>query len=147
MKDAILALRGASEALSRVTLHLESLLRETKILIVEDDADIREALASILTKRGYVVFRASSARLGLEAMRRDKPDVVLLDLAMAPMSGWDVIEAIHADPSISHLPILIITATQGPTPVGFETFRKPIEQSKLVAAIDRLCALSGRSHD
>lgn len=143
IKDAIQSLRLASSAIGKAAEHLESLVveRARRILIVEDDEDVRESLASVLRGRGYEVLLAPCGRIGLDSMRTQTPDVVLLDLMMSPVSGWDVLNEMAKDQVIAHTPILIITGSDAPAAPALR-LQKPFSMEKLIEAVDRLCTLS-----
>src|SRR5262245_29549972 len=70
------------------------------VLVIDDEPTPRELLRSILEAQGYVVSLAASGEEGLEQIRANPPDLVLLDLAMTPLSGWGVINLLrtHASP-------------------------------------------------
>ena len=84
-----------------------------KILIVEDSETIREMVAYRLTESGYDVETASDGKEGLRKIKEVKPDLVVLDIRMPGMDGFEVCEKAKADPAIKHIPILFLTtATQ-----------------------------------
>ncbi len=78
-----------------------------KILIVEDDANIRELLQLYLQREGYETVLAENGILGMSAFKREKPDMVLLDIMMPIMDGWQVCREIR---STSQVPIIMLTA-------------------------------------
>ena len=78
-----------------------------KILIVEDDANIRELLQLYLQREGYETILAENGILGMSAFKRDKPDMVLLDVMMPIMDGWQVCREIR---TTSQIPIIMLTA-------------------------------------
>lgn len=80
------------------------------ILVVEDEDDIAELLRYNLDKEGFAVTVASSGEQGLEAARRDKPDLVLLDLMMPGMNGLEVCRELKAGASTSDIPVVMVTA-------------------------------------
>jgi len=80
-----------------------------RVLVVEDDPILRRLLSTTLAPEGYEVIQAFNASLGLEACRKEKPDIVVLDVNLPDGDGIDVCRAIKDDPSIRHIPILIIT--------------------------------------
>ena len=86
----------------------------SRILVIEDDAAIREMLVRRLQLRGYTVEQAANGETGLEMIRASPPDVVLLDHGLPGMSGWDVARALRADPVFAHLTIIALTAHAGP---------------------------------
>lgn len=83
--------------------------RPKRILLVEDDRFIRRASELSLTQRGYTVFTAADGVEALEAVRREKPDLVLLDLLMPRMGGLDVLRALKADEATRAIPVLILS--------------------------------------
>jgi CheY-like chemotaxis protein len=84
------------------------------ILVVDDEPNIRRLLVTYLKKQGYRLHEASNGREALEAMRRGEEDLVLLDLMMPEMSGLEVLEQRAADPELRKVPVIVLTASQGP---------------------------------
>jgi threonine synthase len=85
--------------------------RVQRIAIVEDDPDARRLLRRVLQARGeYQVFEAGGGREGIELVRRHRPDLVLLDLMMPEVDGFEVLEAIRADKDLVDTRIIVITA-------------------------------------
>ena len=80
------------------------------VLVVEDDADAREAVRRMLLREGWQVIEARDGRVGLERVRAYHPDVVLLDLMMPEMDGFEFIDELRGDPEIAGTPIVVITA-------------------------------------
>ena len=83
---------------------------EFKVLVVDDDEANREWLARALEPAGFDVLSASSGKRGIALARSRKPDLVLLDLMMPEVNGFDVVEALRTYDSTRHTPILILTA-------------------------------------
>ncbi|MGK2856472.1 MAG: response regulator [Thermoanaerobaculia bacterium] len=81
-----------------------------RLLVIDDDAAFREILEEELRELGYEVRWASSGEEGLEAIRNDVPDVVVLDLVMPGMSGFEVAERLKQDPATEAIPILVMTS-------------------------------------
>jgi CheY-like chemotaxis protein len=82
----------------------------TTILIVEDDDEIRELLAEMLGDRGYVVSTARHGKDALELLRtKPEPNVVLLDLMMPVMDGWQLRAEMLADPKLATIPVIIVS--------------------------------------
>src|SRR5579864_7683350 len=82
-----------------------------RILIADDDASIRRLLIVSLRRRGYRVVEARNGREALAEMRSGHADLVLLDLMMPEVSGWDVLRERSTDPSLQRIPVIVITAT------------------------------------
>jgi DNA-binding response OmpR family regulator len=80
------------------------------LLVVDDDPEIVNMLATRLGKRGYKVTTASDGNRALELARREKPDLVLLDVMMPGKSGWEVARALKQDPVTEHVKIVMLTA-------------------------------------
>ncbi len=81
----------------------------TKILVVEDDKFLREMITRKLDKEGFEVSQAVDGKEGLEKIRENKPDLILLDLIMPGVGGFDVLEEVKGDDSINHIPIVILS--------------------------------------
>ncbi|MCC6297894.1 MAG: response regulator [Anaerolineales bacterium] len=81
-----------------------------KILVVEDNMDNYELVRVILEHGGYDVFLAVNGRDGVDAARLQKPDMILMDLGLPEMDGWDAAERIKAETSTKHIPVYAITA-------------------------------------
>jgi CheY-like chemotaxis protein len=83
-----------------------------RVLVVEDERDIREALAEALSYEGYDVAVASNGREALRALRGGPlPDVILLDLVMPVMSGWEFRQVQVDDPALSGIPVVVVSAS------------------------------------
>ena len=79
------------------------------ILVVDDDAEIRELARVILSAGGYVVRTAGSGRDGFEQAASSLPDLILLDVNMPDMDGWEVLRLLKADENLSDLPVVMFT--------------------------------------
>lgn len=80
------------------------------ILVVDDDPEIVTMLSTRLTKRGYHVTTANDGHRALELAKREKPDLVLLDVMMPGKSGWEVARALKQDPVTQGIKIVMVTA-------------------------------------
>ncbi len=80
-----------------------------RVLIVEDDRFLRKAAEAMLRKHGYVVRVASDGEEGLNAARAEPPDVVLLDLIMPKLHGFQVLEGLKADPTTAGVPVIVLS--------------------------------------
>src|SRR5262245_32119960 len=81
-----------------------------KILLVEDDEDLSSLVKYNLEKEGYSVSRSQTGKGVVELCRRLNPDLMLLDVVLPEMDGWDICKAIRADPDFQKLPIIFLTA-------------------------------------
>ncbi len=81
-----------------------------KVVCIEDEAEMIDLIQLILERRGYELFGALGGRQGLETVRRIKPDLVLLDLMMPDMDGWEVYRQMKADEEMRSIPVIVVTA-------------------------------------
>jgi two-component system response regulator VicR len=81
-----------------------------KVVCVEDEQEMIDLIRLILSRKGFEVIGANGGRKGLEAVRAEKPDVVLLDLMMPEMDGWQVYQQLKADPNTAEIPVIVVTA-------------------------------------
>lgn len=81
-----------------------------RILCIEDEPEMIDLIRLILERRGLVVTGAEGGRAGLQALHDSPPDLVLLDLMMPDMDGWDVYQQMKADPHTRDIPVIIVTA-------------------------------------
>jgi signal transduction histidine kinase/CheY-like chemotaxis protein len=86
--------------------------RDVTVLVIDDDANAVEILASFLHQAGYVVLCAFGGQEGIELARRYRPDVIALDLEMPEVNGFDVVEALKRDADTAHIPIVVVTSRQ-----------------------------------
>jgi two-component system, chemotaxis family, chemotaxis protein CheY len=83
---------------------------EKKILIVEDQADLREMLAVLLKAEGFMTFTASDGCEGLEVFKTNCPDLIITDINMPNMNGIDMVKTMREMPHCESIPILVLTA-------------------------------------
>lgn len=83
---------------------------QKRVLVVDDEPDVLLLCRVNLEFEGYEVSTAPDGEAGLEACRELRPDVVLLDVMMPKMDGWQVLEAIKADEELQHIPVVMLTA-------------------------------------
>lgn len=122
-----------------------------KILIVDDDPDLVEAVTIILESKNYDVVAAYGGIEGLEKAKTEEPDLIVLDVMMPDRDGYAVCKELKADPKYREIPILLLTAVVAQIPkssrwthqMGLETeaddyIDKPVEPAELVKRIEIL---------
>ena len=83
---------------------------QMRVVCIEDEPEMIDLVRLILGRKGFDVIGAAGGIEGLEKVKREKPDIVLLDLMMPDMDGWEVYQQIKADPDVSDIPIVVVTA-------------------------------------
>ena len=115
----------------------------TKILYVEDNEMNRDMLSRRLSRKNYEVLLAYDGQDGLEKMKVEKPDLVLMDMGLPVLDGWEATTQAKADPSISGIPIIALTAhameedRQKALGAGADDFdTKPVQLQRLLEKIE-----------
>ena len=123
--------------------------RNTKILLVEDEEDIQKVLSAFLEFAGFEVSGVSNGREAIRVIPEFSPDLIVLDLMMQPIDGWEVLNWLRANQISPPPPVLVITALTNITDQmhGFEEgaieyLTKPTQPSKIVDRIRTLLSLS-----
>jgi len=103
-----------------------------KILIVDDEPDIITFLSALLEENGYESVSAKDGTEGLELLRKEKPDLVLLDLMMPKKSGITMFQELRKDPELSDIPVIVVTGVSEVTGVDFRNFmfKQPMRDEK-----------------
>ncbi len=83
---------------------------QKRILCIEDEPEMIDLIRLILGRRGFEVTGATGGKAGLDAVRAERPDLVLLDLMMPDMDGWEVYQQMKADEATRHIPVIVVTA-------------------------------------
>jgi CheY-like chemotaxis protein len=114
---------------------------KSTVLVVEDEKESRETLCELLELEGYQVRSATNGREALETLTAsgDEICIVLLDLFMPVMDGWQVIDQLRADGRLASTNIVIITSAPHRAPSGLPVFEKPLDLDKVIRAVSRLC--------
>ena len=118
-----------------------------KILYVEDNEMNRDMLSRRLQRREHEIFLAFDGKEGLDMMKSEKPDLVLMDMGLPVLDGWDATTQAKADPEIKMIPIIALTAhalesdKQKALECGADDFdTKPVDFKRLLGKIDSLLA-------
>ena len=103
---------------------------------MDDDKDIRESLTQILTEEGFEVTSASNGVEALAEISRRTPDVMLLDLMMPILTGWEVLETLRLSGAHSKLPVVVLSALEAQGCTDF--IQKPIRLPKLLELLEMI---------
>ena len=123
-----------------------------KVLIVDDEPDAVDFTKEVVEGEGYTVVVASDGGKGLAAMRREKPDLVILDVQMPDMDGFEVFQEMKRDESLKTLPVVMLTGIREKVGIGFSAdemkdymgerpndyIEKPIDPAKLRDAVKKI---------
>jgi CheY-like chemotaxis protein len=108
------------------------------VLVVDDERDVREVVAEVLEEEGYEVLGARDGAEGLVQLRAHHPALVLLDLMMPGMNGWEFCAARSREPELRAIPIVVISALGRVSGLDVAAFlQKPFDLKALVSAVRR----------
>ncbi len=117
-----------------------------RILVVEDDSDLRHSLAEVLEEEGYEVACAKDGEDALRQLDGPAPQAILLDLTMPGMDGWTFRSVQRSDPRLARIPTVVISAAYVSDPRGVARdlapdgyLPKPFELQTLIDALKRVC--------
>jgi len=115
--------------------------KERQILVIEDEPPIRRFLADVLGDAGYQVLQAADGMEGLKQLRRDRPDLIVLDLMLPGLSGWQFLEQSRPRLERLNIPVVILSAIEGksdyPSALGAAAWlTKPIDIDRFIDAVE-----------
>ncbi len=117
----------------------------TRVLLVEDHEEIWDFLSRRLKRRGYDVLLAFDGQDGVDKVRAERPDIVLLDMNLPVMDGWTVARTVKADPALARIPIIALTAhamsgdREKVLAAGCDDYHpKPVDFGRLLTQMDAL---------
>jgi two-component system alkaline phosphatase synthesis response regulator PhoP len=124
--------------------------RRAKILLVDDDVDLVKVMSGALESKAYDVMVAYNGREGLERARKEKPDLVVLDILMPVADGFTFADEFRRDPVLAKVPVLALTSFSESLgqPFPFEVseyITKPIKPRDLVAKVEQFLKKTGIS--
>ncbi len=118
-----------------------------RILLVEDNEMNRDMLSRRLKRRGFDVLIAENGESGVETALSERPDLVLMDMSLPVIDGWEATRRIKADPTTAAIPVIALTAhamaedRQQALDAGCDDYdSKPVDLSRLLGKIERLLA-------
>lgn len=126
------------------------LIMPVKLLVIDDDSAVTDLLSLLLKSHGFEVGATNNSTEGLSMIRDDAPDVVILDLMMPDMDGWQICKAVR---EFSQVPIIILSALNDPSMIASvldagadDYLTKPTPSRVLIAHINRLVNRTGSVH-
>jgi CheY-like chemotaxis protein len=124
--------------------------RELDVLVVEDEPDVRTTLSELIDSFGYRAAAASNGEEALRALEAERPRLVLLDLMMPVMDGWEFCRRVNEDAALRGLPIAVVTGFEAdsredlpPRAADAGSFKKPIDLARLIETLRAYCGARG----
>jgi two-component system response regulator CpxR len=111
--------------------------RRPTVLVVDDDVSILETVSDVLEDEGYQVLRAENGEQAMHLLEREQPNLMLLDLMMPVMSGWEVLEALHDRDELAHIPVVVVSAMLAPG--ARMCLPKPVDLGHLLQVVEHYC--------
>jgi two-component system chemotaxis response regulator CheY len=123
-------------------------MNTTDVLVVDDDTDIRESISHLLEFEGYKIAMASNGVEGFAQLKEKRPSLILLDLMMPVMDGWQFKTQLDSNPEFNGIPIVVVSADgnirEKSESIGVSEFlTKPIEIEHLLKIVEKYCAGQG----
>ncbi len=116
-----------------------------KILLVEDNEMNRDMLSRRLSRKGYDIITANDGQQGVERARREYPDLILMDMSLPVMDGWEATRQLKSDAQLAAIPVIALTAhamagdAEKAYQAGCDDFdTKPVDLERLLAKMNRL---------
>jgi len=81
-----------------------------RILVVEDQEDLRGVLRDLFTRSGYIVIEAADGATGVASAKSNRPDIILMDIQMPVIDGYEATRRIKADPTLAHIPVVAVSS-------------------------------------
>ncbi|MCJ7645809.1 response regulator transcription factor [bacterium] len=121
-----------------------------RILVIDDDASISKLVSDVLTEEGFSVITASCGEEGIKKVHRSKPNLIILDLRLPDMNGFQICQTLKKDKNVSDIPIIMLTvkSTKSSTVAGLEMgaddyIVKPFNQEELIARVKTVLRRTG----
>ncbi len=122
-----------------------------KVLCIEDEPEMIDLIKLILERKGFEVLGAVGGKEGLEVIRREMPDLILLDLMMPEVDGWEVFRQMRADEQLKDIPVIVVTAKAQSIDkvLGLHIAKvddyvtKPFGPQELLKSVNKVLAMEG----
>jgi CheY-like chemotaxis protein len=123
--------------------------RTNRVLVIDDDATVRDLMRRYLSREGFDVVTAAGGREGLEFARELHPSVITLDVFMPDLDGWSVLQALKQDADLRHIPVILMTISdekqKGITLGASGYLTKPVDRTQLAQLLDRFRTVMPRA--
>lgn len=106
-----------------------------RLLIVDDDEDVREMMQDVMERRGYEVIAVDSGADALALIAHDVPELILLDLEMDDVNGWEVMGALERHPMFGRFRVVVVSGASGRVPKWAGYLKKPFKVDALEALL------------
>ena len=123
------------------------------VLIIDDNPDALETLSFLLKEKGYRALRADGGRSGVTLAQAEKPDLILLDIMMPDMNGYQVCQTLKQNPATEKIPIVILTVRKSKRDVSYastvgaaDSLTKPVRPTQLLSAVEAHLRPEVREH-
>ena len=122
-----------------------------RVMWIEDDPELLRLAKLILSHKGFEVIPVNDSREGMETIRREKPDVIMLDVIMPNVDGWDIYNQIKADTELKNIPVVVVTAKAHAADKAMALhlakvdgyLTKPYEQTQLLDLLNKVLSRHG----
>jgi CheY-like chemotaxis protein len=119
-----------------------ALAKHGLVVVVDDEEEVRELVGNLLQEEGYGIASFSNGKQAIEYLltQDQRPKLVVTDLAMPVMDGWDLVKAIQQNPELASIPVMIVTGSRRQAKiVGVPVVEKPIDPERLLGTVRDLC--------
>jgi signal transduction histidine kinase/DNA-binding NarL/FixJ family response regulator len=118
-----------------------SRIYQDTVLVIDDDASVRDLMSRFLSKSGFRVVVASNGEEGLRLAKQEKPLVITLDVVMPEFDGWSVLKKLKSDPALAEIPVIIVTIVDN-EPMGLDLgaasyLVKPVDRDRLAVLVEK----------
>jgi CheY-like chemotaxis protein len=110
--------------------------RRGRVLVVDDEADVRALMQTVLERNGFDVISVDSGSDALAYLAHDTPSLILLDLDMDDMNGWEVLTMLRRHPSFGQFKVIVVSGAKGAVPKWVGHMRKPFRIDALLELVD-----------
>lgn len=131
----------ATQATAQVSAQVGAMTRASRVLVIDDDATARDLIQHYLSAEGFEVLTASTGERGIELAQETMPAVITLDVMMANLDGWSVLQRLKEDPTTAHIPVIMLTIVddrkKGYALGASNYLTKPIDPTRLTQVLNQ----------